>query len=337
MKKYFLRTLVLLLLLFNTSYSAIAQLQGAISLGAMQYEGDIGGRFPKSKLNNPTSKPALSLGMELGYKISPFLTLRTGLNFGTIYGDDTKISQSSFTTIDGTKAIRNFDRALQIKSHVNEIAIGAEVYPLFMLNKYFSQPIQPYLVFGFGAFTFNPKGVYTDTINDTKSWVALKPLRTEGQGIPKNISDPTQGLINDEYELYSTNISIGLGLKYTIKSRIHIGYELLIRRTNTDYLDDASKNYIDLSVYDNYFSTNSTLRDQAKQFSNRWLFYNRNLVLEGSATNFDINKPRGGLVNNIRDFYYTNSIKLIIDLGRNENTDSPRNGFRRGLKCPSVF
>jgi hypothetical protein len=337
MRKHVIRALVVLQLLFNTSYSAIAQIQGAISAGAMQYEGDIGGRFPKSQLNNPTSKPVPSIGMELGYKISPVLTLRTGLTFGTIYGDDTKISQSSFNTPDGTKAKRNFDRALQIKSHINEIAVGAEMYPLFLINKSFVSPLQPYLVVGFGVFNFNPKGVYTDTTNGIKSWVALKPLRTEGQGIPINSTDPTQGLINEEYSLYSTNISIGLGLKYAIKSNIHIGYELLIRRTNTDYLDDASKNYIDVNYFDQFFSSNPILKDQAKQFSNRRIYYNNNLVLVGNANAFDVGEPRGGLQDNRNDFYYTNSIKLIFDLSRNDENGSSRNSYRRGLKCPSVF
>jgi hypothetical protein len=278
--------------------------------------------------------------MDLGYRIAPFLTLRTGLTFGTIYADDTKIPRASFTSADSSKARRNFDRALQIKSHINEIAIGAEVYPLSLLNKSYSSPLQPYLVVGFGVFNFNPKGVYTDISdpqNKSNSWVALKPLRTEGQGILIDITDTSLGFINEEYSLISTNISIGLGLKYTIKNNIHIGYELLIRRTNTDYLDDASKDYINTSVYDRFFSTNPTLKDQAKYFSNRREYYNGNLVLEGNANAFDFGQQRGGIDNNRSDFYYTNSLKLIFELGRNNNTASSRKGFRRGLKCPSVF
>jgi hypothetical protein len=339
MKKNVLKALVLLQILFFSAESTLGQMQGAISIGAMQYEGDIGGRFPKGprQLNNPTSKPAIAVGMELGYKIAPFLVLRTGLSFGTIYGDDTKISPKNFDTIDSLKAKRNFDRALQFKSPINEITIGAELYPLYLLNSSLETALQPYIVLGFGVFSFNPKGIWTDTSTKINSWVDLRPLRTEGQGIYKDITNQSMGFINDEYKLTTTNLSIGFGLKYAIRNNLHIGYELFIRRTSTDYLDDASKDYIDINVYNDLFATNNTLKDQARQLSNRGQYYKDDTRFIGDPQNFAIGNTRGGREEIINDFYYTNSIKLIFEIGGENNSFTSRKGFRRYTRCPPVF
>jgi hypothetical protein len=310
----------------------------------MQYEGDIGGRFPAglNQLHNPTSTPAVGIGVELGYKISPFLRIKAGLNFGTIYGSDIKINRNIFNTKDSLKAKRNFDRAFQYKSPINEFLIGVELYPLSLFNSGNQITFQPYITLGLGIFSFNPKAKWADTLNKMESWVELKPLRTEGQGILKDQSDPNSGFIKDEYKLVETNFSIGLGFKYNITSKI--AYELLIRRTSTDYLDDASGKYIDINIYNNLFPTQPLLRDQARQLSNRGLYYNDNSRLVGTPDNFKVDNvnpdntgSRGGRLDIINDYFYTNSIKLTFNLGRNENQSSSKYKSLRSVRCPTVF
>jgi hypothetical protein len=44
-------------------------------------------------------------------------------------------------------------------------------------------------------------------------------------------------------------IPFGVGVKYSINDRINIGFEVVHRFTNTDYLDDVSKTYVDPSVF----------------------------------------------------------------------------------------
>jgi len=40
-------------------------------------------------------------------------------------------------------------------------------------------------------------------------------------------------------------IPMGGGFKYYIRENIYIGFEILRRKTFTDYIDDVSKKYID--------------------------------------------------------------------------------------------
>ena len=40
------------------------------------------------------------------------------------------------------------------------------------------------------------------------------------------------------------SIPFGAGFKYALNERINIGFEVLHRITNTDYLDDVSKTYV---------------------------------------------------------------------------------------------
>jgi hypothetical protein len=44
-------------------------------------------------------------------------------------------------------------------------------------------------------------------------------------------------------------LPIGGGIKYALNDRINIAFEVLHRITNTDYLDDVSKTYVDPAVF----------------------------------------------------------------------------------------
>lgn len=347
MKKIVFRALLIIQICVFANQHTFAQLEGGITIGAMQYEGDIGGRFPAGpyQLHNPTSKPGLAVGFEAGYKITPYLKVRAGLNFGTIYGSDKKINKDNFTTKDSLKAKRNFDRALDYKSPINEFLLGAELYPLSLFNPGTQTAFQPYLIVGFGLFNFNPKAIWTDTLNKIDSWVELRPLRTEGQGILKNLSDPGSGFIKNEYKLIQTNFSFGLGFKYSFNSNIGIAYEFTLRRTSTDYLDDASGKYIDINIYNSFFGSDLQLIDQARQLSNRGLYYNDNNRLVGTPDNFKVDNvdpnntgSRGGRQEIINDYYYTNSIKITFSLGNNNSYRNSSNyKYRKTLRDPVVY
>ncbi len=344
MKKIVFRALLIIQICVFANQHTFAQLEGGITIGAMQYEGDIGGRFPAGpyQLNNPTSNAGLAVGFEAGYKITPYLKVRAGLNFGTIYGNDRKIDTvnliNKLEESDRLKAERNFDRGIIYKSPINEFLLGAEFYPLTLINPGTQTAFQPYLIVGFGLFNFNPKAIWTDTLNEIDSWVELRPLRTEGQGILKNLSDPGSGFIKNEYKLIQTNFSFGLGFKYNINSNIGIAYEFTLRRTSTDYLDDASGNYIDINIYNTIFNSDPQLRDQARQLSNRGLYYSDDSRLIGDPTNFAIGKTRGGRIDVINDYYYTNSIKITFSLGNNNSYRNSSNyKYRKTLRDPVVY
>ncbi len=75
---------------------------------------------------------------------------------------------------------------------------------------------------GAGAFYFNPKGQAPDG-----SWVALRPLHTEGQGME---GGPKQ------YSNFSWNVMAGAYYKMTINKKWSVGLEFCYRKTFTDYM-----------------------------------------------------------------------------------------------------
>jgi hypothetical protein len=136
------------------------------------------------------------------------------------------IRLSAFTgQVAGDDAVSgaNVNRNLRFQSSVTEISTQVEFnfFDYFTGSKlnYFT----PYLFAGPGFFIYNPK------VNYNGEMVSLVNLRTEGQ--TKN------------YSLYGLAATFGFGFKYSINSRLGLGFEWGMRKTNTDYLDDVSTVY----------------------------------------------------------------------------------------------
>lgn len=94
----------------------------------------------------------------------------------------------------------------------------------------------PYVTLGAGIFSYDPFAYLAG------EKIHLRELGTEGQG---------SSLYPDRKQYSSMGISfpVGVGIKYSFNERINIGFEILHRFTNTDYLDDVSKTYVDPSVF----------------------------------------------------------------------------------------
>ncbi len=90
-----------------------------------------------------------------------------------------------------------------------------------------------YLTLGIGAVRFNPKG------NLSGTYYELKPLATEGQGLPDG---------PEEYSLISLVLPMGVGYRFEINSDWTVGLEIVHRVTFTDYMDDASTIYYDNEI-----------------------------------------------------------------------------------------
>jgi hypothetical protein len=92
----------------------------------------------------------------------------------------------------------------------------------------------PYVTFGASIFNYDPYAY----LQGQKYF--LRPLGTEGQGV-----DSTR----KPYSSMALAIPFGVGIKYSINERINLGFEIVHRFTNTDYLDDVSKTYVDPSLF----------------------------------------------------------------------------------------
>jgi hypothetical protein len=323
-QKFYFNTLIfsiLIILIAPNSTHAQSRFEFGASLSTMQYEGEIGGRFPYiyNDLNNPTSRVRLGAGINFGYHLTDYFTFRASLLIGSVQAADQLLKPEPDPAVI-YKLARNFS----FRSSITEVGVVGEFYPLPVLFKRYGQNLgrfNPYIIGGINVFKFNPKSLYLDKTG-ALSWVDLKPLRTEGQGMP--IANAPK-----EYSLTSFSFPIGIGVRFNITENTSIALEWMTRTTTTDYLDDVSGRYIDNAEFDNFFGAGTVLADQAKQKANfpSWL--------NGVHVNgFLPTEPRGSL-NKFNDYYYTTSIKVFITLDKIIGKNDSWLGGDKYLNCPT--
>jgi len=173
----------------------------------------------------------LSLSGGLRYKLSQMFALNTKITYGKVTGDD-ELTKEFF---------RNY-RNLNFKTNIYELSTNLEIafireqvghrYRLKGVRGQRGFEMSAYGFVGVGLFYFKPKGQVGE------EWVELRDLGTEGQGISNT---------RKQYSNFQLCIPVGLGVKYSFDRRWGIGLEYGIRKTFTDYIDDASKTYYDNS------------------------------------------------------------------------------------------
>lgn len=203
-----------------------------IGAGVTNFLGELGGAdqigtdyFKDLELNQ--TRIAISAGLR--YKLSQMFSLNTHLTYGKVAGDDA-LTKEFF---------RNY-RNLNFKSNIWELNSNFEFafikeqvghrYRLKGVRGQRGFEMSAYGFVGVGLFYFNPKGEIDG------EWVDLRDLSTEGQGLTST---------RDKYSKVQFAIPIGIGFKYSFDRRWGIGLEYGIRKTFTDYIDDASKTYYD--------------------------------------------------------------------------------------------
>lgn len=205
-------------------------------IGASQFLGDLGGsstigtHFLKD-FNFKSIREAVELGYR--YHFSPLFAAKGMLTTAMVYGND-KFS---------TNQVRH-NRNLNFRSPIVELSGQFEYY--FYRNSQMGHryhirhahgfshfAVDAYLFAGFAGFYFNPQGNYNG------HWYNLRPLRTEGEGLP---GGPKM------YSQFSFSVPVGIGAKYNINTQWAVGLEISDRiYTGTDYLDDVHGTY-----YNNY-------------------------------------------------------------------------------------
>ncbi len=237
-----------------------------------------------------------------------------GLVFGRLEGADSVIDGKG--GMEETRAARN----QHFRSSLVEVFVAAEFYPTVFFEQDPSDvthKFRPYAMVGVGAFRFNPKGQYVDP-NGNKTWVELKPLRTEGQGMANHPDRP-------EYNLTQINIPYGIGLKYFFSDKFNLSFEIVSRKTFTDYIDDVSTTYIaDQDFYD-YFGAGSATADIARQMANKSAFANGG----NYRPSYGPGNKRGTPTNN--DAFYSTTLKFGIRFGGDGNRS-----FLKSTRCPVI-
>jgi len=203
-------------------------------VGAANFLGDLGGlnkigtTYSPVDLEFSETRSAFTLGYR--YKLQKWLNVCIDGSYLVVRGDD-KLTKEPFRS----------NRNLNFKSNIFEI--GGRLELVYMANKVGhrygikktlnrrmknrSWDISAFI--GLGGFYMNPKG------RDAKgNWVALRPLHTEGQGLPDG---PKQ------YSNYQMCIPMGVTYRLYFNRVFVVGLELNFRKCFTDYIDDVSGTY----------------------------------------------------------------------------------------------
>jgi hypothetical protein len=290
-----------------------------IGLGPMFFLGDLGGNpgygttFIKD-VNLPFTKLAKSA--YLTYYPTEWVGFRVSANHASVEADDAKTN-----TTGGAEQDRK-DRNLKFKSYISEAYVAAEFYPTVLFfedDDFLLGKLRPYGVLGLGVFKYNPKGEYFDPAGRS-TWVELRPLRLEGQGMSEYPNRP-------EYGLTQIEIPMGFGLKFYIRENTYVGFELMHRKTFTDYMDDVSTTYIDNALFDKYLSP------QQAQIANQLHFrYNFDPANPYPPTRPIIGSQRGDPKDN--DAFFSTVVKFGWRL---KDRNSSEGKVAKQMRCPSFF
>ncbi|HUR65904.1 MAG TPA: hypothetical protein VMZ03_06105 [Chitinophagaceae bacterium] len=294
---------------------ANGKIEVGVGIGPSFFLGDLGGSQGKGKtfvkdVDFPLTK--LCKGIYINIYPAEWLGIRFAGNLGYLQGDDAQAPNKG-----GAERFR-LSRNLKFQSKLSEAYGAIEFYPTVFLEQYegLQGKLRPYGLIGVGIFHFNPQGEYAAP-NGTKQWVDLKPLRLEGQGMAEYSN-------RSEYPLTQMMIPMGGGFKYYLKENFYVGFEILHRKTFTDYIDDVSTNYIDPRYFDQYLAPAQAA--QARQLS-----YRENIYNPGVSRRY-INLQRGDPKEN--DAFFSGMLRLGY---RVNGSNSPSGRAKRQLKCPVFY
>lgn len=224
-----LRTITLTLFMLVglvPQYKAQYALDVGGQLGFANYLGEIGGGAGEARdwiLDMKLEQTRWNPGAFIRYRLDYDWAVSGTVNYLRLAAADS-ISENP----------NRFTRNLSFRNDVVEVAGNVEYY-------FFNQPdvgrtgryiidFKAYLTAGLGFFYNNPKAQLNG------EWIALQPLKTEGQENP--------------YSKFQAVIPMGFGFYYTF-ARVHrFGLNFGYRLTFTDYIDDVSGTYADPETLD---------------------------------------------------------------------------------------
>ena len=295
------------------------KVEAGLNFGPTFFLGDLGGNRGKGTtfikdVNLQVTK--VMKGAFLSIYPAEWLGFRLAAQYTYLEGKDVLIENK------GSDELFRKQRNLDFKSNMVEAYAAVEIFPLMLLynnSEDYAPRYRPYVFIGAGLFKFNPKGSITDQ-NGNVTWHDLHPLRTEGQGFDEYPS-------RKQYALTQMNIPMGGGIKYMASERVNVAFELLYRKTFTDYIDDLSTDYIDPKYFDKYLSPTDAII--AKQ------------VYDKAFTSYVAGSPRlqsgyqRGNPKNM-DAYFSFVLKFGVRLGDIYNSSSARNAASK-TRCPARF
>jgi hypothetical protein len=199
--------------------SIVQEGEFGVGLGAAHYFGDLNTR---AKVNRPKAAATLFFRKNFGN----YIALRVAGTFAQLGYSDTYNTHNEYMN----------RRNLSFNTNVWELALQGDFNFYRFLPGEPNLNFTPYITFGVGIFNYDPYAF----LDGDKYY--LRTLATEGQG---------SSLYPDRkpYSSMAISVPLGVGVKYSLNERFNIGFEVVHRFTNTDYLDDVSTTYVDPAVF----------------------------------------------------------------------------------------
>lgn len=203
--------IIILVAVFNVLGQAQKGYEVGPWIGVSNYFGDLNTNFRLDDIG-----PAAGIGAR--YNFGHRVCVKASLNYGYVYASD-------------KESTNNFEKArnLDFKSHIGDFTATGEFNFLPYTHGSRYENFTPYLAFGVSVFYFSP---FT-TLDGTRH--NLRPLGTEGQRV------------GGEYNIISAGLTYGGGFKWDINYDYSINIEFTFRSLFTDYLDDVSTTYPQIS------------------------------------------------------------------------------------------
>ncbi|MBS1682364.1 MAG: hypothetical protein JST48_11680 [Bacteroidetes bacterium] len=213
------------------------------SVNALNYYGDLSPLPSKFSTDISFTKPAF--GISFFHRFGPRYTLVGQFMYGTLKGSDAESAKGG----DGNW---RKERNLSFRNRIKELSLTA-YFDLFENEGTYINRVRwtPYVFAGFAAFLQNPQAQaptkYLDGSPDPYAgkWVDLQPLGTEGQYSNLPASAVNSGI--KPYGLMQVAIPFGFGARFRLNEVLDLWADVGFRYTFTDYLDDVSKNFVDLN------------------------------------------------------------------------------------------
>jgi hypothetical protein len=204
-----------------------------LSINALNYFGDLAPT--PSRFSTDISFTSPSFGLSFFHRFGPRYTLQFQYLYASLKGDDGESADNK----DVTNGIFRAQRNLSFRNRLHELSALA-YFDLFKNEStYISRvPWTPYAYLGVALLYHNPQAQAPATdlrgnpLPEAGQWVDLQPLKTEGKS----------------YSSIQLAIPMGLGARFRVNEVFDIWADLGFRYTFTDYLDDVSGNYTDLST-----------------------------------------------------------------------------------------
>ncbi len=227
-------------LIRENTYTAVG-----LSMNAMNYYGDLA-PFP-TKMSTDINLTHPGFGITFVHRYGPRYTFVAELLMGQLEGSDAVSADGS-----STEGKYRKQRNASFRNPIQEITAVA-VFDLFQNKSNYRSRVNwtPYVFTGITVFKHNPQSqapaTYLDGTPNPRAgqWIDLQPIGTEGQYATLLPTDANYGI--KPYSLVQVAIPFGIGARVRIGEYFDLWADMSMRFTFTDYLDDVSRNYVDLN------------------------------------------------------------------------------------------